>query len=581
MVGVLSVVGLIWEVTSDTVSARETREQAPYSDITVSVVPASAMTWTATESWGTVEFKPATVVLEEETRAAGVEQAAGTTHTDITDSAVTIVDAAVNVDLPTGADDVSYQIERAIAVDGVTHDWFVIASAATATDFSDDDVIYKGSYQYRVTPQGDSVENPTPTVSTYEAPARQIFAGRWENNQIVLEIRPNPLQPAEFQYVTIKEFDHVEMDQSHETTVTIASRRQLSDGVTQIAFTPAWDDGDIRSYAMSLYYKRGPNARFEQASLRVAPVAIRKGDVEPDKPGEPDVLVNEDGTLQVLWDENNDARKAVGYEVQRRPLLRPIQNNAFESVVVTTKNTVQVPKSSAEGTVDEFRIRPLKVNITPGTTVSEIAGKEQQPRPLCLTPVILENPIRMEVLYLFPDLTQPWGQGTPLTFDVLAIDGFQRPCALLDASDFYLQRMFYYKHMLDPSCPDPALSCTVMNKPVDRQPGGVAVYSGWLYGVKGGEVENLYDTHAVIWGSGDWRAVGFTDHDYQPGRYGALYRVCTVGVEFCSHWLDAPIANVGVGVIPFKRGDYLVDFETREFIPGDGLTTFGTWPNRP
>jgi hypothetical protein len=585
LAGVVALVGMTSVMVSSGVSAKGTGLEFPYHDLTVSVLPEFAVVSAVTAEWGTVRVGPKAVTLAEEESAAGFEQTTGntSTYTDIPDSDVTIVDASISVSLPgNSADPVaspsSYKIERTMEIDGAsTGVWFVLDDDATGTLYTDDDVVYKGSYTYRVTPETADGTEQTSVEVAQVASARQIFSGRWDNGQIVLEVKPSPLQPAQFQYATIREFDHVERDARHSTTITVVNKRHLSDGITTISFTPTWDDGDIRYYTMSLYTKRSPNHRFVLARLRVMPIAIRQGDVEPSKPGKPSVSVGDDGKIQLAWDTNNTARESVGYEVKRRP-LRPINQAAPTHVTATVASSVTLP---AHGTADppyEYSITPLKRDVTRGTSVSDNNDDEGTVRPKCLNPVTGAEPMDIEILYLFPDITKPWGTGTPLTFDVLAVDIYQRPCGFLDARDFYLQRMFYYKHMVDPSCPQSDLSCTVLNLSIRRLLRG-GVHSDIVLGVNGGTVEDLYDTPAVVWGVGGWRAVGFTDHDYSPGRYGAIYRACLVGVDECSLWIDVPIENIGVSVIPFLQGEYPTDFEDREF--GPGLMEISTWPVNP
>ena len=103
VVSVLAVTGIaVWSTTGE-VLAGDSGETSVGPAAVVSVIPESAITSTTTAPWGVVRVGPMVITPVEGGNVGDVEQTTGDVHTDIPESAVTIIDAAVNVTLPAAA----------------------------------------------------------------------------------------------------------------------------------------------------------------------------------------------------------------------------------------------------------------------------------------------------------------------------------------------------------------------------------------------------------------------------------------------------------------------------------------------
>ena len=489
------------------------------------------------------------------------------TQTPVPDSAVTIIPAYVSVSWDADSQNpVSYRVERGMDIDGSVQSWYTLAEAHTTTRFADNDVVYKTKYQYRITPRLADNTTLAKITKTYTAETRNILAGRYANGKIELEFQADPLLPMDVQYVTIKE--HPYNERSSSNAITLVDKRAFTTNKSTHSFTPAWATGTNRYYAIQLYTKIPPSRQYQLSTLQIPPIAIRNGTAEPDTPGTPSLTTDADGTVTITWASNNGAHRTAGYEILRRP-ARPI-NAWMPKHYTTTTTSLQLPDDTPNGPAYEYSVAPIKLD---GTRTTKSGGEKQHPNlrtPKCLDPTLPPGAQQKDVhiLYLLPDITALTGYGATRTLDLIVTDEWSRPCSAIRADDYYLQRSIYYKHTLDPSCPRQNLSCTLINEPTIVQRSAVSPSSGAV-------IENLTKTPATVWGTRLWQAIGFTDNDLKPGRYGMLYRACTVDNSKCSLWVDVPIHNASVPFIPFTSEVQDLTPITRPF--DSGIVLDNTW----
>ena len=535
-----------------------------YENVTVTTVEDVTVTGT----WGSV-----TVTAEGES-ATGVTKGTGsdgdgssgrsTTATPLTDEHVTIVAGLNNVtwSMDNPADAVAYRVKRSMSIQGEQSPYQTLTNSQTGLRYPDWDVMYGATYRYQVTPIAADKNELTPIEATYTTGSSRMLYGRFNGTQVEIKVRAYALYPYRTQYMTIKEYNHVERNPAQ--AVIVVDKQRLAGAVNSVTFTPTWGDGEVRYYTLELFQKRGTgsNASYKRVPITVDPLGIRKGAAEPaSAPTQPSVTVHADGRAALAWEVNNANRSVFAYEVKRRP-LKPINQLPFAHVGTTVGTSFNIPPATPIIEPPyEYKVTPIKGDATRSQMVSNAQSHPDLTTPVCLNPLTAPLYVPVGLIYLLPDITQPIGAGTPRTFDAIVADTGAYPCGGVDPRDFFAERHFYYVHQQDDAkCPVAGTSCTLVNS----KPSGTG---GWY--------EDLYNSEISVWGVAKFQALTFTDNDLKPGRYGIRYRVCTTNEAKCSRWWDTGVNNVGVESIPFVGPQEPITPAMRTL--GGGLVSFGTW----
>lgn len=567
-----------------------------------SIEPGEPLNSSVAASWGTVSVEN---IRDPDRATRQSRSASGTSGAKGSDSSVQTPITADHIRRLSGHARVSwkpndstdatttYRVERRLVESPQRNKWQLQVAAQSENEYHDFDVMPHAVYVYRVTPTTTTGELDPAYPRVYVRPRTYLQAhGDTDGVWVIIERNHNNSTP---QYVTIKRFDHVERHESSGVTVLdkahVPSRYEgyIDEGL---------EAGNIYYYTIELFYKADGSSTYRESGIVINPVAVMAGVIKPTKPNRPTVVTADDGSATISWDIKEDNRQALAYEVQRRQ-LKPMIRKGYKRMGTTLNKTMTVRGKA--GYHYQYRVVPINMNYERSGR-SYVTISPTLPAPGCEVAQTTRYD-RISDLQVFPDVTGDplTGTETPRTFDMLSQTLFGDVCLITNPDDYYFERAFYYKHIQDDEgCPTET-SCTVLNvdavgaqaspfaDPDDdltqNQPPvpdpDTGAYPEDAVGFDTNhrcivswyedctvthmtvdldvlDVEILYDHKPEQWGFERYRALSFSDPVLPPGRYGILYRVCSIGHNAagmpsdrrglypCSHWLDTGLHYVGV-----------------------------------
>lgn len=475
----------------------------------------------------------------------------------------------VHITWPSDPSAATYRVERSLR-DILTSPFagsHIIADGVTETSYSDYDTIANGRYMYNVVPikpEGDEL----PPIRSYHVAKQFDFlygVGSGEN-EVIIHVQSDPYQPLSDQNFSITAYDNQELQNGHQ----IVSNYVPTQDLTPVGFeVPNTQKGTILYFKVVMFHTMCPSCESLPAPFELDPIAVMVGAVPP---SEPDTLeiVEANGISTLTWSVQDDNKQALGYEIFRLQ-LKPITPEPAVLLGSTIHQSFTIPAIEDDGVIHKYQVVPIGTDYVRAVNKKGTLINPPLTPPLCIDPDNAPQTREINFINLYHDimgnavLGDPNAPRTevPRTFDMFPYTRSTSPCMPLDLEDFFMERYTYHKHAQDANCTGPpGFSCNVIT---ETAPTGLA--DGLHFRRNIAESEILYDVRPAVYGFWKWRSTVFADNTLPPGEYGMVYRVCSIGRQFCSYWRDTGIHKIGITTKPFE-GDPVVVPDIRTYLEG-------------